>query len=120
VAFLQVIAPEELDVLEDRLHIFVFARGQCLAKEGEVVDYVGVIAEGRAVGKGTAFEVGDVIGHTAVLGYEHTHSRTITAESDGVVVALRTIDLLSIDRPALKNRILSYLVEVYASQVAGR
>jgi CRP-like cAMP-binding protein len=50
-----VLAPDELDSLEDRIHIFVFARGQCLAKEGETVDYVGVIAEGRAVGKGVPF-----------------------------------------------------------------
>jgi hypothetical protein len=37
-----------------------------------------------------------------------------------VIVVLRIIDLLAIDRPALKNRILGHLSEVYAGQLAKR
>lgn len=69
VPLLQLLTPEETDSLEDLLHIFVFTRGQCIAKEGELVDYVGSIAEGRAVGKGKTYEVADLIGHGALLGY---------------------------------------------------
>jgi hypothetical protein len=64
--------------------------------------------------------VGDTIGHAAVLGYEERHSKTITGESDGVVVAVRIVDLLAIDRLPLKNRILSHLCEVYAGQLSKR
>jgi hypothetical protein len=33
----------------------VFTRGQVLAKEKELIDYIGVIAEGRAVAKTKAY-----------------------------------------------------------------
>ena len=64
--------------------------------------------------------MGDTIGHGAVLGYEEKHARTIAGESDGVIIALRIIDLLAIDRIPLKNRILGHLSEVHAGQLAKR
>lgn len=60
--------------------------------------------------KEIAYEIGDVIGHTQVLGYENNHPRTINAESDGVIIAIRIIDFLTIERLSLKNRVFSKLV----------
>jgi hypothetical protein len=40
-----------------------------LAREKEIVDYIGVIAEGRAVSRTRSYEIGDTIGATSLLGY---------------------------------------------------
>ena len=55
-----------------------------------------------------------------MLGYEEKHAKTITGESDGVIIALRIIDLLAINSIPLKNRIIGHLSEVYAGQLAKR
>jgi hypothetical protein len=81
---------------------------------------VGVVAEGRAVGKGKAYEIGDIIGQGQILGYEQCHPRTIIAESDGVIVAMRIADFLSIDKPALKNRIFHRLAQAHSAQITKR
>ena len=60
------------------MHVFVFTRGQILAKEGEIVDFIGVVAEGRAVGRGKIYQVGDVVGYEAVLGYHNVHGHSVT------------------------------------------
>ena len=62
IPFLQIFTPDEIDYLEDKLHIFVFNKGQILAKETESIDYLGVIAEGRAVSKNKIYQIGDTIG----------------------------------------------------------
>jgi hypothetical protein len=54
------------------------------------------------------------------LGYEQIHSKTVTAESDGVMVALRIIDFLSIEKAELKNRIADRLIEIYANKLMKR
>ncbi len=73
ISFLQILTPEELDTLEDKLHVFVFSRGQVLAREIEPIDYVGVIAEGRAISKSRHYQIGDLIGHSQVLGFHQKH-----------------------------------------------
>lgn len=40
-----------------------------LARDKEVIDYIGVVAEGRAVSRTRSYEIGDIIGATALLGY---------------------------------------------------
>jgi hypothetical protein len=106
-----------LDVLEDKLHIFVFTRGQTLAKEMEPIDYVGVIAEGRAVSKTKNYQIGDTIGHLQVLGLDQKHSESVTGESEGVIIVLRIIDLITLLKPNLVNKITVYLAEVYTSDI---
>lgn len=64
--------------------------------------------------------MGDLIGHTALLGYETSHPKTINAESDGVIIAMRILDYLTIERPYLKNRMMGRVAEVYAGQLMGR
>lgn len=76
--FLKILNPEDLDLLEDKLHIFVFTRGQPLAKEKEIIDYLGIIAEGRAVAKSKNYQIGDIIGHNQLLGYAQQHTESIT------------------------------------------
>lgn len=112
--------PEEMEALEDRLHIFVFARGQILAKEAEYIDYLGVIAEGRAVSKGHIYHIGDTIGHQLLLGYRHSHSATIAGEADGVIIALRLHDLTQLQNPHLANKIVASLAQLYAAETLKR
>lgn len=92
--FIQMFSEEELDYLQDKINIFVFTRGQVLAKEKELIDYVGVIAEGRAVAKTKAYQIGDLIGHVQLLGYQQFHLETIVGETDGIIIAIRIMDIL--------------------------
>ena len=69
------------------------------------------------MGKGSSYDIGDIIGHMQILGYETSHSKTITAESDGIIVAMRIIDFLVMERQGLKNRVMNRMMEVYANEV---
>jgi signal-transduction protein with cAMP-binding, CBS, and nucleotidyltransferase domain len=109
------LTPEEIDTLEDKLHVFVFSRGQVLARETEPIDYVGVIAEGRAISKSRHYQIGDLIGHSQVLGFDQKHTESITGESDGVIIAIRLYDLNNLPKPSLSNKITSHLSEVYTN-----
>jgi len=40
-----------------------------LAREKEVIDYIGIITEGRAVSRTRSYEIGDIIGSMNLLGY---------------------------------------------------
>lgn len=48
------------------------------------------------------------------------HSRTINAESDGVIIAIRIVDFLNIEKVGLKNRMIARMVEVHANQLLKR
>ena len=76
-AFLQMFSSEDLDYLEERIHIFVFAKGQILAKEKQTIDYLGVIAQGRAVAKSKHFQIGDLIGQNQLFGAQIYHEESI-------------------------------------------
>ena len=79
-----------------------------------------MLAEGRAKGQGKSFEIGDLIGHEALLGQGETHKGNIVADSDGVVVAIRVVDILTLDRLSVKNKILMKVAEIYASSQIKR
>jgi signal-transduction protein with cAMP-binding, CBS, and nucleotidyltransferase domain len=120
IPFLQLLTPEELEFLEDQLHIIVFTRSQILAKEAEIIDYVGVIAEGRAVSKKKVYQIGDAIGHPQLLGYQQRHTESISGESDGILIAIRIHELMHLPRISLVNKIVNHFAQVYTNELLQR
>ncbi len=93
------------------MHVFVFVRGSILAKEKELIDYVGVIIEGRAISSNKNYESNTIIGAESLLGLKDVHSLNITAECDGIILALRLSDFHKLERANMKFKFLSFLTE---------
>lgn len=54
------------------------------------------------------------------MGYENQHQQNINADSDGVIVALRIVDFLLMEKEYLKNRIFDKLSEINVSKLVKR
>jgi len=54
------------------------------------------------------------------LGLEQLHQESVTADSDGIIIALRIFDLNQIDKSTLKNKIFNKFVEIQSIKLSKR
>jgi len=77
--------------LATKSHIFVFTVGTVLAVESEIIDYVGVVVEGKVQvfgepeKRGPGYFIGDV-GYAGLMG---NHCTGVIGASDGILLAIR-------------------------------